>query len=401
MAVASRHAAASVSPRLFIVTVRCYASAMKTLTRSIAVLAVLSASVLAQPQNMAGQWQGTLQAGKELRLVFVIANADGGGLRATMHSIDQGSQGIPVSEISLKGTTLRMSVAVINGTFEGNLSADGTSIAGTWKQGTGGLSLTLRRATPDTAWTIPAPPQQMAADAPAVFEVATIKPSVPDRPGKVFTVKGRQVITINTTTNDLITFAYDLHAKQIVGGPPWMESDKYDVNGQPESQGVPSRAQLSQMLRKLLEDRFKFTFHREKRELSVYAITVAPGGPKLTKNDTNPNGLPGLFFKGLGTLPGVNATMGDLAGVMQTAVLDRPVVDKTGLQGRWDFTLRWTPDETQFAGLGVRVPPPSNDPDAPPGLFTAFQEQLGLKLESTKAPVDVLVVDRVEKPSEN
>ena len=374
---------------------------MKTLTRAIAALAILSATVTAQSPNIAGQWQGTLQAGQELRVVFVIANADGGGLRATMHSIDQGGQGIPVTEITLKGTTLRMSVGVINGTFEGTVSADGSSIAGNWKQGTGGLSLTLRRATPDTAWTIPAPPKQMAADAPAVFEVATIKPSVPDRPGKIFTVKGRQVITINTTTSDLITFAYDLHAKQIVGGPPWMESEKYDVTGQPEGQGIPSRVQLSGMIRKLLEDRFKFTFHREKRELSVYAITVAPGGPKLTKNDTNPNGLPGLFFKGLGTLPAQNATMGDFAGVMQTAVLDRPVVDKTGLQGRWDFTLRWTPDETQFAGLGVRVPPPSNDADAPPGLFTAFQEQLGLKLESTRAPVDVLVVDRLEKPSEN
>lgn len=374
---------------------------MKTVTRWIAVLAMLSATVRAQPQNIAGQWQGTLQAGKELRIVFVIANAEGGGLRATMHSIDQGGQGIPVTEISLKGTTLRMAVGVISGTFEGTLSADGASIAGTWRQGTGALSTTLRKATPDTAWAIPAPPKPMAADAPAVFEVATIKPSVPDRPGKVFTVKGRQVITINTTANDLITFAYDLHAKQIVSGPAWMESEKYDVTGQPEGDGVPSRVQLSGMIRKLLEDRFKFTFHREKRELPVYAITVAPGGPKLTRNDTNPNGLPGLFFKGLGTLPGQNATMGDLAGVMQTAVLDRPVIDRTGLQGRWDFTLRWTPDETQFAGMGVRVPPPSNDPDAPPGLFTAFQEQLGLKLDSTRAPAEVLVVDRIEKPSEN
>jgi uncharacterized protein (TIGR03435 family) len=180
-----------------------------------------------------------------------------------------------------------------------------------------------------------------------------------------------------------------------------MESEKYDVTGQPEREGIPSRAQLSEMIRKLLEDRFRFSFHREKRELPVYAITVAPGGPKMTKNDNNPNGLPGLFFKGLGTLPGMNATMGDLAGVLQTAVLDRPVIDKSGLQGRWDFTLRWTPDETQFQGMGVRVPPPSNDPDAPPGLFTAFQEQLGLKLESTRGPVEVLVVDRIEKPSEN
>jgi uncharacterized protein (TIGR03435 family) len=374
---------------------------MQILMRLIAVLGVLSASVLAQSQNIAGNWQGTLQAGKELRLVFVIAGAEGGGLRATMHSIDQGAQGIPVNSITLQGNTLRMSVSVISGTFEGTLGPDGTTITGNWSQGAGSMSLTLRKATPDTAWKIPEPPKPMATDVPAVFEVATIKPSIPDRPGKVFTVKGRQVITINTTTADLIVFAYDLHARQIVGGPSWMESEKYDVTGQPEGQGLPSRVQLSEMIRKLLEDRFKFTFHREKRELPVYAITVASGGPKLTKNDTNPNGLPGLFFKGLGTLPGMNATMGDLAGVMQSAVLDRPVIDKTGLQGRYDFTLRWTPDETQFVNMGVRVPPPSNDPDAPPGLFTAFQEQLGLKLESTRGPVEVLVVDRIEKPSEN
>jgi uncharacterized protein (TIGR03435 family) len=85
---------------------------------------------------------------------------------------------------------------------------------------------------------------------------------------------------------------------------------------------------------------------------------------------------------------------------MQTAVLDRPVVDHTGLSGRWDFTLTWTPDETQFASLGVHIPPPP-DSAAAPALFTAIQQQLGLKLESTKERVDVLVIDRVEKPSEN
>jgi uncharacterized protein (TIGR03435 family) len=82
-------------------------------------------------------------------------------------------------------------------------------------------------------------------------------------------------------------------------------------------------------------------------------------------------------------------------------VLDRPVVDRTALTGRFDFNLTWTPDDSQFREMGVRVPAPSNDPNAPPGLFTAIQEQLGLRLESTKAPVDVLVIDRVERPSEN
>jgi uncharacterized protein (TIGR03435 family) len=374
---------------------------MKILVRSLVVLVMLSGATL-HAQNIVGAWQGTLYLGQELRVVIVISKADGGGQRAVFYSIDQGAQGATVSSLTVQGTTVRMSLPVMSATIEGSLSADGTSIAGMFTQGGGKpLPLTLTRATPDTAWPIPAPPKPMAANAPALFEVATIKPSNPDRPGKVFTVKGRQVITINTTLNDLITFAYGLHARQVTGGPSWMDSDKYDVTGQPEGQGQPSRAQLNAMVQKLLEERFKLAFHREKRELPVYAITVANGGPKLTKNDTNPNGLPGLFFKGLGVLPATNATIGDLAGVMQTTVLDRPVVDKTGLPDRYDFILSWTPDETQFSGLGVRVPPPSNDPNAPPNLFTAIQEQLGLKIESTRAPVEVLVIDRVEKPTEN
>ena len=179
-----------------------------------------------------------------------------------------------------------------------------------------------------------------------------------------------------------------------------MESDKYDITGLPEGQGMPNLNQMRDMIRALLEDRFKLTTHRETRELSAYALVVAPGGPKMTKNDSNPNGLPGLLFRGLGVLPVTNATMGDFAGVMQLAVLDRPVIDKTGLQGRYDFTLTWTPDETQFASFGVRIPT-STDPNAPPVLFTAIQEQLGLKFDSVRAPVEVMVIDRVEKPSEN
>jgi uncharacterized protein (TIGR03435 family) len=373
---------------------------MKTVMRWIVALVMLSASA-AHAQGIAGNWQGTLQAGKEIRLVIVISGADPSGLRAVMHLIDQGGTAIPANSLTLQGSTMRMAVDTLGLTYEGTVNADRTTIAGTFTQGGKPLPLTLTRATPDTAWKIPEPPKPMAADARAVFEVATIRPSNPDRPGKLFTVKGRQVITINTTLNDLITFAYGLHARQVTGGPDWMEKEKYDITGQPEGQGQPSREQLNAMVQKLLEDRFKLTMHREKRELPVYAIVVGNNGHKLTKNDTNPNGLPGLFFKGLGVLPAMNATMGDFAGVLQTAVLDRPVLDRTGLQGRYDFTLTWTPDESQFAGMGIRVPPPTNDPNAAPGLFTAFQEQLGLRLDSTKGPVEVLVVDRVEKPSEN
>jgi bla regulator protein blaR1 len=373
---------------------------VRTLIRVVVALTVLASSV-AHAQNLAGNWQGTLQAGQDLRLVFVIANGDANTLRATMYSIDQSPQGIPVTSIARQGATVRMSIAAIGVTFDGTLSADGNTIAGTFTQGGRPLSVTLARATTETAWALPQPPKPMAKDAPAVFEVATIKPSPPDRPGKLFTVRGRQVLTVNTSVADLMMFAYGVHTKQVTGGPAWAESDRFDITGQPEGQGLPNQDQMRSMIQKLLADRFKLAFHRETRELPVYAITVGSSGPRLTKNDTNPNGLPSLLLRGLGVLPALNATMGDFAGVMQSAILDRPVLDRTGLQGRYDFTLTWTPDETQFIGLGVRVPPPSGAADAPPGLFTAMQEQIGLKMESTRAPVEVLAIDRLEKPSEN
>ena len=238
------------------------------------------------------------------------------------------------------------------------------------------MTLNLRHVTGDAAWPIPEPPvrlKPMAADASPVFEVATIKPSAPETQGKGFGVRGRNFSTINTSVTDIITFAYGLHARQITGGPAWMESEKYDLSAKPDGEGQPNDRQWKVMIQKLLADRFKLTFHRDQKELSVFAITVGKNGPKLTKSAGDPNGLPALFFRGLGVLPARNATMADFAGVMQTAVLDRPVVDQTGLSGRFDFELKWTPDETQFGGL--RVPASSDDPTAPPDLFTAVKDQ--------------------------
>jgi uncharacterized protein (TIGR03435 family) len=296
-----------------------------------------------------------------------------------------------------------IAVPGIGGTFEGKLSADGNAIAGTWSQGPGKIPLSLTRATNETAWAIPEPPPlviPMKADADPGFEVATIKPSKPDQQGRVFTIQGKKVLAINMSVNDLITFAYNLHPRQLSGGPSWMETEKFDVAGEPDQPGRPNLKQMKLMMQKLLADRFKLTFHREKKELSVYAIVVAKGGPKLTKSEATGD-TPGLLFQGLGKLPARNTTIAEFAAVMQDAVMDRPVVDQTGIKGRWDFALNWTPDPSQFVGLGVKVPPPPDDPSAPPDLFTALQQQAGLKMESTKAPVEILVVDKVEKPSEN
>ena len=146
------------------------------------------------------------------------------------------------------------------------------------------------------------------------------------------------------------------------------------------------------MAKKLMADRFQLQFHYVQRELHVYALTVAKMGPQLTKSQSDPNGPAGIGFGPPGNFGATNATMVDIAEALQQGALDAPVVDQTGLTGRFDLRLTWTPDDIQ---------PVSDSSNAPPNLFTAMQEQLGLKLVSTRAPVNVMVIDRAERPSPN
>jgi uncharacterized protein (TIGR03435 family) len=332
--------------------------------------------------------------------VFNISLEDN-KLKAVMYSIDQGGQGTPASTIVRDGSAIRITVAATRGNYEGKLNRDGKTITGTWTQGVP-LPLNLARATPKTAWVIPdapPPPKSMTADAAPEFEVATIKPSqfggvsLKLSPGGLFESAG-------TTLSDLIKLAYDLHPRQIVGGPSWIQTEKYDVTGKPDKPGKPSLEPLKAMVRKLLADRFQLTFHLDKRELPVYAITVAKSGAKLIENDGDPNGVWGGAGVGPRSLGLRNITMTEFARVLMASILDRPAVDQTGLGStRYDFELKWTPDASQSQPGGTDRP--ADNAGAPPDLFTAFQEQLGLKLESTKALVDVLVIDRAEKPSEN
>ena len=238
--------------------------------------------------------------------------------------------------------------------------------------------------------TVPASP--MAADAHPSFEVATIKPADPNESNGNFIVGSHRIYIQNQTIESLLTFAYAMHQNQIVDGPAWLDTQKYDIFGQADGEGVPDLHQIQEMLQSLLASRFGLKVHREKRELSIYAITVAKGGPRLAKSASGSNGLPTQSGSGTGgerIRTFTNNSMSDFALGMQ-AYLDRPVVDETGFAGRYDFVLKWTPGESS-----------TNDPNASPGIFTAVQEQLGLKLEPTKGPTDVLVIDHIEKPSEN
>lgn len=357
--------------------------------------------------DIAGGWQGTLNAGqRSLRVVLQITRADK-GWSAKMYSIDQGAQPINASSISLDGSAFKFAVDLVGGSYQGTLSGDGNVITGAWTQANGPQPLNLVRTTKETAWEIPAPPpppKLMAADADPSFDVATIKPNDSGAPQmQGLTVRGRDFATRNSSLVDLISFAYNVQTKQIVGGPEWMDKDRYDIAAVPAQEGVPNPQQLRTMMKKLLADRFKLTFHQEKRELSAYVLTVSKNGEKLKPTQFN-GPLPGLGFR-----PGPagllmmmrNGTLEDFTSFLQTLVLDRPVVDQTGMKGKFDLQFTFTPDDSEFNGHPPSLPTQTDATNASPGLFEAIQQQLGLKLDAEKTPVDVMVIDHVEKPSAN
>lgn len=279
-------------------------------------------------EDIAATWQGTLHAGRDYRDVVKISKADDGGYKAVFYFIDQNANGITASKVTLDGPNLKMTIP--GATYEGKLSPDGTTIIGAWTQGSNSRPMVFTRATPETEWTIPPPAPKlppMAANANPSFEVATIKPSPPNRPGKTAGFRGGLYTTRNTNVNDLIALAYGLHAKQIVGAPDWFGTDLYDIEGKPDTEGSPNDKQIKTMLQKLLAERFKLIFHHDKRELSVYVISVAGGGPKIVRSTSDPNNLSGFAFRGLGDLSVTSMTMTDFATWMQAGVMDKPVAE--------------------------------------------------------------------------
>jgi uncharacterized protein (TIGR03435 family) len=247
---------------------------------------------------------------------------------------------------------------------------------------------------------------QAASGAAATFELATIKPSSPDAQGNSFRVTGHRFETRNTSLSDLLSFAYGLHAKQITGAPVWVETDKYDLTAESGAPGRASEMLWRTMLQTYLTECFQLQFHRDTQELPLYVLTIGTTGPKLTMSKGDPNGIPALSVTlgatnaanpNLGAVAATNANMGDLARVMQRLVLEWPVVDRTGILGRYDFALNWTPDDSQFRQTRAKIPGPTGSANGPRDLFTALQEQIGLKLDLLSAPSEILIIDSVEK----
>jgi uncharacterized protein (TIGR03435 family) len=268
------------------------------------------------------------------------------------------------------------------------------------------------------AGSVPAPDPTV----PLYFEAASVKPSNPENPSgqAIRRQPGGRFNTINTPVRMLITFAYQIQNYQLVGGPDWIGSERYDIVAKMEGDPppvIPGTGADHMMLatRTLLADRFKLKIHKETRELDIYALTMAKAGgkpgPKLiparggcsleelaARRGAGPGGPPPPVCgiqQGPGRIRFGNYPLSLFASGISNRV-GRAVVDRTGLTGNWEFEIEFRA-EVPPGQLPPGATPPPVDPDAP-DLFTAIQEQLGLKLDATKGPVDVWVIDGIEKP---
>jgi uncharacterized protein (TIGR03435 family) len=241
---------------------------------------------------------------------------------------------------------------------------------------------------------------------PPSFEVSTVKVNTSGSTGSHTGWRGTTFTAINVQLKTLMQYqAFGIPGPRIMGGPKWMDSTRFDIEAKMDSATVDrlkalppeqGKQQMQSMFQQLLTDRFQLKTHWETRELPVYALVVAnpKNGPTLEKTkDPNHSGT----SAGNGQLQANGATLADIAQVMTqeaSGELGRVVIDKTGIEGKYDIRLKWTPEMSS-------APESSAPPPTGPSIFTAVQEQLGLKLESTKGPVQVLVIDSAATPSAN
>jgi uncharacterized protein (TIGR03435 family) len=245
-------------------------------------------------------------------------------------------------------------------------------------------------------------PAQPTSEPSVTFEVASIKLNTTAETNRSINwAPGGQLNCTNVPLRMLVTFAYDLRDYQIAGLPAWADSDFYNILAKPSAEeaakeaNVHSQVSLARLRRRtqaLLAERFGLTVHTEEREMSVYALVVAKGGPKLGEAkpadnlpESGPDG-PQITWNSQ-RVRCKNVTMKRFAETMVSARMGRSVIDKTGLTGAYEFNMEYGPDE-------------ATDANRPP-FQTALQEQLGLKLETVKAPVKTLMIDKVEKPTAN
>jgi uncharacterized protein (TIGR03435 family) len=254
------------------------------------------------------------------------------------------------------------------------------------------------------------PPASNTAAVPPVFEVAAIKLNQSGSGNSNSNTNNGRFTATNVSLKNVMEYdAYGIPASRILDGPKWLDSTRFDIEAKMDDSEAAHlrtlahgqrRLETQAMFQKLLADRFKLAVHWETRELPVYALIVAKKGSKLqpTKETSQGSGTSSHNSESGSQFTAKGVTLPELAQALSQELfreLGRDIVDKTEIKGRYDLSLNWTPDG------GAVTDGAASSADSGPSLFTAVQEQLGLKLEPAKAPVQVLVIDHAEMPSEN
>ncbi len=249
-------------------------------------------------------------------------------------------------------------------------------------------------------------PAATPAAAPA-FEVASIKPNHSDDHRAMFQITpGGRVNCTNISPKMLIMMAYSVKPNQLAGGPNWLDSEKYDLDA--KADGPDDQDRLKLMMRTLLADRFKLAVHRETKDMPIYNLVAAKGGLKIKplpeSGDEKADQRKGQFRMGRGQMNMTGASMEQLADSL-SRVVGRNVYDRTSISGSYDIKLEWTPEEGEFPQFKDHGDGHDSSAAAPettgPSIFAALQDQLGLRMEAAKGPVEILVIDHIEKASEN
>ena len=261
-----------------------------------------------------------------------------------------------------------------------------------------------------------APPTETAPGPAPAYEVSSVKPNKSGDGRLMINFTPDGVLYSNVALQFVLRDTFGVEDSRILGAPDWVRASRFDIEAKADPVDAPKLEKLpdeerGKMLLPVLADRFNLKFHHETRELPIYVLVVAKGGLKMKEakaGDTYPNGIKGpdgqstggmMMMTGRGKITGQGIPISNLVNMLSNQRLGRPLYDKTGLVGNYDFELHWTPDDAPPMAGGAPGSEAATDPG--PSLFTALQEQLGLRLDPQKGLVDVVVIDHIELPSAN
>jgi uncharacterized protein (TIGR03435 family) len=356
-------------------------------------VAAMVAGVPLLAQGLVGTWQGALPQGSLPRIVLKISKSEDGSLRGVMYRPDRDVASIPLSTVKVDEGSVRLESDLVGEAFAGKLAADGKSFSGSWTEDKATSPVVFARATPETLW-LHRTAESMAATADPAFEVASIRPSSPDENQRSFGLRSHRFTAKYSTVADLMKWAYQVRDRQIEGAPGWMDEDHYDIIAEADTPGQPSEGQDRLMVRKLLAERFGLKVHLIHKDFPVYALRVGDKAPNISVSDSCVNDHGRIFPHpapdGEMAVQFAYTSIPEFKDILMNFIPDRQIVDETELKGRYDFTLHVPQEVLQSDDQNVR----SN------GMIEAVKG-FGMKLEPKHAPLEVLVIDRLEKPSPN